>query len=153
MSTATAKPVHGPVITERMVTGAITILDKHLAADVPLDEIERIARDILREALTNPDRCGNCGGSLANVKAGASWCSPACKMAAYRHRAQSQNRHQRAARRPGGLQVSLGRGITELEAYFVVAGVHPQDKARAVAERVLRRALPARQRRRARATS
>ena len=129
------------VVTDAMIDRAVS------AYDTDRGSLHDILRAVLEAALTDPERCGNCGGSLSHVKPKAKWCSAACKMAAHRARQPSQNRNQRRRPRPGGRQASFGPLVRILTAHFVDEGFYDEARAERVARNLVVLALPRRQRR------
>lgn len=144
MSAAAASDVLARVVvTDAMIDRGRDVLAGY---ELPRPLLRAIARDVIAAALDDPNRCGNCGASLANHRADATWCSAACKMAAHRQRKASRSRNRRRGRRPGGRQVSFRRGVRSIAAYLEDVELYSPERAARVAERELGRALPARQR-------
>ncbi len=150
MTPAVATPKPREVVTEDMVARGLNVLAASALPEMAYETILTLAREVIEAALCDPRRCGSCGGSLWGVRADAKWCSAACRMAAYRAAKASRTRNQRRSR-PGGRQISYGVAVRMLVRYLVQAQIAADaEQAQAVAERVLTRALPARQRTRAR---
>jgi hypothetical protein len=144
MSASTAQDYRPrEVVTDDMVARGLAVFNDYAAPHYPPD---LLIRQVIEAALHDPNRCGNCGGTLANVRADATWCSAACKMAAHRQRKASRSRNRRHRRRPGGRQVSFRRGVRSIAAYLEDVELYSPERAARVAERELGKALPARQR-------
>jgi hypothetical protein len=132
-------------VTDAMVARGLAVL-RDFTDTRPFCTTDVLIREVIEAALHDPTRCGNCGGSLANHRADATWCSAACKMAAHRQRKASRSRNRRHRRRPGGRQVSFRRGVGTIAAYLEDVELYSPERAARVAERELGKALPVRQR-------